>query len=401
VTWVLAFTAWLLAPALPSTDAVRRVAGGSVALSTLGLAGAAFARRRKFLAESVEGSFAELVRVPDYGASAGYMHSVHEDMRRVLDLVASEKSPVVVFVDDLDRCSYESVAQVIEAINLFLAGEFPNCIFILAMEPDLVAAQIEVAYKDLFAAVAKDAPARERGSLGWRFLEKMVQLPLSLPPPEPAQVSDLVDSILAPATRDAGPTDQAVADAREQIKQESAGGLEGIVAAAKQMIQTGDRADRATVIRAAEEEFAAQFSDRDADVQKLIREAAGALSRNPREIKRFINVFRFYSFIQVRREVRGLPAPSYEQVAKIAVLAVRWPHLLGYFGQDRDRQETVLALLERLAAREDTDKEGWNKDTLLAEEIAEARCSELLADEELRELLKSQPQVAAKAAGFL
>ncbi|MFC7643536.1 P-loop NTPase fold protein [Streptosporangium lutulentum] len=43
-------------------------------------------------------------------------------MRQVLDLVATEERPLVVFVDDLDRCSPGTVAQVIEAINLFLAA---------------------------------------------------------------------------------------------------------------------------------------------------------------------------------------------------------------------------------------------------------------------------------------
>lgn len=33
------------------------------------------------------------------------------------------------------------------------------------------------------------------------------------------------------------------------------------------------------------------------------------LPPNPREIKRFINVYRFYAFIQYEREAAGLPAP--------------------------------------------------------------------------------------------
>jgi len=58
-------------------------------------------------------------------------------------------------------------------VNLFLAGEF-----VLAMEPDVVAAHVEVAYADLMRKLYPDA---ETGALGWRFLEKIVQLPLSLP----------------------------------------------------------------------------------------------------------------------------------------------------------------------------------------------------------------------------
>jgi hypothetical protein len=64
----------------------------------------------------------------------------------------------------------------------FLAGEFPNCIFVLAMEPDVVAADIEVAYKDLMTRLSDRPTTHGWDTLGWRFLEKIVQLPLSLPP---------------------------------------------------------------------------------------------------------------------------------------------------------------------------------------------------------------------------
>jgi hypothetical protein len=400
LTWALAIAAFLLAPVLPHGDAIRGVAGGTLLAVTLSTGVAALGQRRRFLKESVKGSFGELVRVPDYAGGAGYMDAVHEDMRRVLALVASETRPVVVFVDDLDRCSYESVAKVIEAINLFLTGEFPNCIFVLAMEPDLVAAQIAVAYKDLFEAVALDAPARERGSLGWRFLEKMVQLPLSLPPPEPTQVNELVDSILQRASPRVVPTATAIDADRQRLSQASGGGLDEVVAATKRLLREADAPEsQASLVRAAELEFADQFSDQNPDVQALILEHAAALTRNPREIKRFINVFRFYAFIQVRREVRGLPAPDYRQVAKIAVLAVRWPHLLGYLGQDVDGRENVLTALERLARQGDSGP--WIAESLDALHITKQRSAELASDDDLLELLRAEPAIGPSAAGFL
>lgn len=73
------------------------------------------------------------------------------------------------------------------------------------------------------------------------------------------------------------------------------------------------------------------------------------LDRNPREIKRFVNVFRFYVLIRQGRQEAGLPVPdSLEQVAKLAVLAVRWPELRGVLGRQigPDNNDTLLALLE-------------------------------------------------------
>jgi hypothetical protein len=54
----------------------------------------------------------------------------------------------------------------------------------------------------------------------------------------------------------------------------------------------------------------------------------GLASDNPREIKRFVNLFRFYRFIAQQQQLRGLPAVGGAEIGKLAVLAIRWPHLL-------------------------------------------------------------------------
>jgi len=153
---------------------------------------------RSVLADEVKGAFEELIADPRYGDRLGFLYLVHTDMKRVLDIIATPDRPLVVFVDDLDRCSPAIVAQVIEAINLFLAGEFQNCIFVLAVEPAVVAANVEVAYKDLVGNLKADRLQGDWSSIGWRFLEKIVQLPLSLPRPDSKDplVVTYVDSLL-------------------------------------------------------------------------------------------------------------------------------------------------------------------------------------------------------------
>ncbi len=128
------------------------------------------------------GAVAASLSDPEYAAKVGFLQVVQEDVRHVLDLVATPQQPLIVFVDDLDRCSPGTVTEVIEAINLFLAGEFPHCIFIMAMEPELLAAHVEVAYKELVDVLKHGRPHANWSTLGWRFLDKIVQLPLSLPP---------------------------------------------------------------------------------------------------------------------------------------------------------------------------------------------------------------------------
>ncbi len=71
-------------------------------------------------------------------------------------------------------------------------------------------------------------------------------------------------------------------------------------------------------------------------------------SANPREIKRFINLFRFYTFVSQQDRLRGVPAPDGPEIAKLAVLAIRWPHLLNALGARLpiDGAPSVLAHLE-------------------------------------------------------
>lgn len=378
---------------------------------------------RRLLAEEARGAVGELIRDPGYESRLGFLYLVQTDMKRVLDLVASEERPLVVLVDDLDRCSPGAVAQVIEAINLFLAGQFPNCVFVLAVEPAMVAAHVQVAYKELVETLKKDGFPGQWSTLGWRFLEKIVQLPLSLPSPNPddrKQVAGYVDSLLdvaspaqagvgsgeataAPAPASLGHMTAVPLSASRPASIESGDGPAGPAATApdtataavpEQATQAeAERAERVRRIeaairrqsptikrlpamaRAAQDEalgtaggplrpetieasnrvFAELYSD--ADAREAIHDALRWLeSRNPREIKRFVNLFRFYTFIAQQQRLQEATAPTGQQVAKLAVLAIRWPHLLNALGGRPTGEDgsTVLGQLEQHARQRDT-----------------------------------------------
>lgn len=142
------FVVWQVNPDLLGGASI---VGGAVAAITaaVGLV--------RSVSDEVTKATPDLVEEPDYDSRLGFLHLVDSDMRRILKIAgATPQQPFVVFIDDLDRCSYTTVAQVIEAPNVFLAGDFDNCIFVVAMEPDLVAAQIHVAYEKLVARLDED-----------------------------------------------------------------------------------------------------------------------------------------------------------------------------------------------------------------------------------------------------
>jgi len=76
---------------------------------------------------------------------------------------------VIVLVDDLDRCLPNAVMATLESIKLFLA--VPKMVFVLAADQDMV--------RDAIAASLDASNRSER--FASRYLEKIVQLPISLP----------------------------------------------------------------------------------------------------------------------------------------------------------------------------------------------------------------------------
>jgi peptidoglycan hydrolase-like protein with peptidoglycan-binding domain len=293
-----------------------------------------------------------LVVEPDYQSRAGFLYFVQTDMKHVLDLVATPQRPLVVFIDDLDRCSPGVVTQTIEAVNLFLAGQFPHCIFVLAIEPAVVAAHIETAHKDLVSQLELIDPASGWSRLGWRFLEKIVQLPLALPQPRSDLARRYVLSLFAGADDGGGGVEraseadlQAAAEAElEALEHRQAS--PGLAAVPRERADVERRlrdragfdaaAARSVADDVAVRRFARTFSDEDDDVRNaIVTEALALPQRNPREMKRLVNLFRFYALIVNERRVLVRARSQTEvfaQVARLAALTNRWPHLLGALG---------------------------------------------------------------------
>jgi hypothetical protein len=101
---------------------------------------------------------------------------------------------------------------------------------------------------------------------------------------------------------------------------------------------------------------------------------------NPREIKRFINLYRFYSFVLFGRRQSIEPAAT----AKLAILALRWPFLIGRLSRVLDEGESVLSVLERLVNKSDWPKILADYHIVLPDGGAE----------ELRTLLQREPSIA-------
>jgi formylglycine-generating enzyme required for sulfatase activity len=114
--------------------------------------------------------------------------SALDDFRRQFEEISERcivrHGRLAIFVDDLDRCLPDRAVEVLEAIKLFL--DVPGCIFLLGVARDVIEEGIRIRYRDY--------EAKLDGAL---YLEKIVQIPFSLPPIAPASVQGYVHEITA------------------------------------------------------------------------------------------------------------------------------------------------------------------------------------------------------------
>lgn len=96
---------------------------------------------------------------------------------------AKDVDKVVVLVDDLDRCKPASVVASLEAIKVFLS--VPKMAFVLAAEEDMIR-----------WAIAQDIHGGGRADYSDRYLEKIVQLPVTLPRLTQETTEDFVTLLL-------------------------------------------------------------------------------------------------------------------------------------------------------------------------------------------------------------
>ncbi len=99
---------------------------------------------------------------------------------------------LIVFIDDLDRCLPEQAISVLEALKVFL--DVPGCIFVLGVDREIIERGIRVRYKEF--ALAGELGTRLFPVAGRDYLEKIVQVPFELPPLEPNQIKDFLESRL-------------------------------------------------------------------------------------------------------------------------------------------------------------------------------------------------------------
>jgi hypothetical protein len=281
----------------------------------------------------------ELVEQGGYGDELPYMREIHADLafltqqlhrKSKSDGSRSSEQPVprvLVMIDDLDRCDPDKAVEVLQAINLLL--NFEVFVICLGIDARVITAAVEAHYKRLLG------PA---GATGYEYLEKIVQIPFRIPLANPLEIAEFLEAQMPerPNGRD-GELEQTI----------DAGTGRGIDPNLRfEANQTagpgGSSASPPAAGPAAEPVDDTMFSPQ--EIQGF-KELSPFIRRNPRHIKRLVNVYRMVRTLAAQRNAEEILVNP-KVTATWIVVCAQWPYSVSVM------QESFDAIVERVEAGE-------------------------------------------------
>lgn len=118
--------------------------------------------------------------------------ALKESISYILNHNFFSKKKIVVFIDDLDRCSVKKIMEVIESIKLIFNS--PNCIFFLGCDTNYIESALSIEYEKFIENNEK--LNFDFKSFSREYLEKIIQIPFYIPSISEKAVIGYIDSIL-------------------------------------------------------------------------------------------------------------------------------------------------------------------------------------------------------------
>lgn len=251
------------------------------------------------------------------------MEQFEQDFENLLKSVAVSR--IVVFIDDLDRCSSEKVVEAFETIKLFL--NTPETTFVIGAD----APKIEQAIGTVYHVAEGTRPTFARD-----YLEKIVQLPFSIPEQRSRDVAAYVGMLILRGylTREGWPT---LLGARRTLLLQAT----DMCTSLTDWIGANTAALRPDSATAAREHLSRTL----AHVDVLVRGLRG----NPRQIKRFLNILELRARIA---EANNLEV-RLDLLTKLTALEYSWPDFFGQIVETigPDGKSELVSEVVRLADR--------------------------------------------------
>jgi hypothetical protein len=129
----------------------------------------------KFIPKEALESFADLLSKTSL---SGHYKTISVALGKV-------EHPIVVFIDDIDRLESAEIQAVFRLVKV--VADFPNIVYVLAFDPDRVTEALKTIFGD-----------------GQSYLEKIVQVPLTLPKAQPAALRKYTYDLINQAVNQPG-----------------------------------------------------------------------------------------------------------------------------------------------------------------------------------------------------
>ncbi|MCH7547575.1 MAG: hypothetical protein IID30_14330, partial [Planctomycetes bacterium] len=302
VLWVLIIIFWLM-PAGATEAYVKTVSASIGIIATVGglvygvvgtmFGGAAKAAR----------TFSDATKNPAQQLSTHFM-----DLRKAFD------APLIIMIDDLDRCREAYVVELLESIQtLYRRGKVT---YLVAADRRWLCASYQNQYKKFGKAI--DEPGRP---LGYLFLEKIFQLSATVPRLSSVVIARFWKHLIQAGEESEGDLAKEFQAALAEAKKEMGG-----LADEKDILAHVQSVDPDTVKGQALRQVAVKRLATP-EVEKRTEHAllpfAHLLDGNPRSMKRLVNAYGIQRTVCL---LAGIDIPAGELVLW-TILAIRWPLL--------------------------------------------------------------------------
>jgi hypothetical protein len=230
---------------------------------------------------------------------------------------------IVLYVDDLDRCSPEIVVQTLEAIHLLLA--LPLFMVVVAVDPRWLQRSLAVHYKELFSE-EDQGNSSYRISTPQNYLEKIFQITFAISPMSRAgfstYVDDLTRTVITPAEPETLQTQQLVPNGKGMPPDAS---LAGPISSESQPTPLPEtERNQEHIQKELDESRALRFSDQ----EKAFLKTLHPLVSTPRLTKRLVNVYRLIKAGLDYEDLHGFASDEERYRPVLLLLAILFGHPL-------------------------------------------------------------------------
>jgi hypothetical protein len=260
------------------------------------------------------------------------MDRVRTHFREMMDRV---NRPVVVFIDDLDRCQPEYVVRLLESIQTLFND--PRVFYVIAADRRWLYVCFETIYNEFTTRIRE--PGRRTGYL---FLEKIFQMSISVPAMSEETQKSYLDYLYRGERREA---EQKIADAARQADVDFAQ-----VTSTEALIQQLEkpRSDQDPLVMHARREAAVRrlaSQEVSADIEHFLQPFAPLLERNPRSMKRLVNAYSVYLALAMLADVELINSEEKKKrFALWTILSLRWPSLAEKLEKDPELLSPMLEM---------------------------------------------------------